>query len=167
METGLECGTSRLRIGGKHTPVKCLTVRHLTRGWAITASTVCGWFREWRAGTTRPTIEDRPFTRRQQSQRRRIKAAIRQLRRSGLVVANESSPARGPVGAASSASMALLRSFGFWRFACYKYAAPLGLGKLIESNPTKSDQIRPKNLQHEAIEANMVAQGRLRRIKPN
>src|SRR6266700_6514 len=53
-----------------------------------------------------------------------------QLRRSDLFVANGSHPAKSPVGAASSASMPLLRSFGVLPFAIYKYAAPLGLGKL-------------------------------------
>src|SRR5713226_5306308 len=55
-------------------------------------------------------------------------AAKRQLR-SGLFVANGSHKAKSPVGAASSASMALLRSFADLPFAIYKYAAPLGLGK--------------------------------------
>src|SRR6266567_7126569 len=53
-----------------------------------------------------------------------------QLRRSDLFVANGSHPAKSPVGAASSASMPLLRSFDVLPFAIYKYAAPLGLGKL-------------------------------------
>jgi hypothetical protein len=52
---------------------------------------------------------------------------LRQLRRSGLVVANGSQPAKSPVGAASSAAMSLLRSFSFWRAGIYKDAAPLGL----------------------------------------
>src|SRR6266568_1469786 len=34
---------------------------------------------------------------------------------------------KSSVGAASSASMSLLWSFGFWRFAIYRDAAPLGL----------------------------------------
>jgi hypothetical protein len=51
--------------------------------------------------------------------------AMRQLRRSGLFVANGSHPAKSPVGATSSASMPLLRSFGFLPFALYKYAAPM------------------------------------------
>jgi len=55
--------------------------------------------------------------------------AMRQLRRSGLFVANRSHPAKSPVGATSSASMPLLRSFGFLPFALYKYAAPMGLKK--------------------------------------
>ncbi len=54
---------------------------------------------------------------------------MRQLRRSGLFVANRSHPAKSPVGATSSASMPLLRSFGFLPFALYKYAAPMGLKK--------------------------------------
>ncbi len=41
--------------------------------------------------------------------------AMRQLRRSGLFVANASHPAKSPVGAAPSASMPLLRSFVFYR----------------------------------------------------
>src|SRR6266568_9388861 len=55
--------------------------------------------------------------------------AMRQLRRSGLFVANGSHPAKSPVGATFSASMPLLRSFGFLPFALYKYAAPMGLKK--------------------------------------
>src|SRR2546428_13649936 len=53
-----------------------------------------------------------------------------QLRWSDLFVANGSHPAKSPVGAASSASMPLLRSFDVLPFAIYKYAAPLGLAKL-------------------------------------
>src|SRR6266568_1873512 len=56
-------------------------------------------------------------------------AAIQQLCRSGLFVADGSRPAESPVGAASSASMPLLRSFVFSPFANYKDAAPMGLGK--------------------------------------
>src|SRR5437899_6035060 len=52
-----------------------------------------------------------------------------QLRRSDLFVADVSRPAKSPVGAASSASMPLLRSFDFLPFATYKYAPPMGLGK--------------------------------------
>ncbi len=55
--------------------------------------------------------------------------AMRQLRRSGLFVANGSHPAKSPVGASRSASMPLLRSFVLLPFATYKYAAPMGLGK--------------------------------------
>jgi hypothetical protein len=55
--------------------------------------------------------------------------AMRQLRRSGLFVANGSHPAKSPVGATFSASRPLLRSFGFLPFALYKYAAPMGLKK--------------------------------------
>src|SRR5438445_4723193 len=51
-----------------------------------------------------------------------------QLRRSDLFVENGSDPGESPVGAASSASMPLLRSFGFLPFAIYKDTAPLGLG---------------------------------------
>ncbi len=47
----------------------------------------------------------------------------------GLVIANEFCPGNNPLGAASSASMSLLRSFGLWRFAIYKDFAPLGLRK--------------------------------------
>src|SRR5207245_8894 len=54
---------------------------------------------------------------------------MRQLRRSGLFVANGSYPAKSPVGAAASASMPLLRSFDFLPFVIYKDGAPLGLGK--------------------------------------
>src|SRR5216683_606865 len=54
---------------------------------------------------------------------------MRQLRRSDLFVANGFHPAKSPVGAAPSASMPLLRSFGFWRFAIYTDAAPLALAK--------------------------------------
>src|SRR6266700_8065104 len=56
--------------------------------------------------------------------------AMRQLRRSGLFVANGSHPAKSPVGATFSASMPLLRSFGFLPFAFYKYIAPMGLKKV-------------------------------------
>src|SRR5437899_1545732 len=56
-------------------------------------------------------------------------AATPELRRSGLFVANGSHLAKRPVGAASSASMPLLRSFRFLPFAIYKYAAPMGPGK--------------------------------------
>ena len=56
-------------------------------------------------------------------------AATPELRRSGLFVANGCHLAKSPVGAASSASMPLLRSFPFLPFAIYKYAAPMGLGK--------------------------------------
>ena len=52
---------------------------------------------------------------------------MRQLRRSGLFVANGSHPAKSPVGATFSASMPLLRSSGFLPFALYKYAVPMGL----------------------------------------
>ena len=55
--------------------------------------------------------------------------AVPQLRRSDLFVADGSHPAKSPVGAASSASMPLLRSFDFLPFAIYNYAAPMGLGK--------------------------------------
>src|SRR6266852_5487619 len=55
--------------------------------------------------------------------------ATPELRRSGLFVANRSHPAKSPVGATFSASMPLLRSFGFLPFALYKYAAPMGLKK--------------------------------------
>ena len=55
--------------------------------------------------------------------------AMSQLRRSDIFVANGSHPAKSPVGAASAASMPLLRSFDVLPFAIYKYAAPLGLGK--------------------------------------
>ena len=57
-------------------------------------------------------------------------AATPELRRSGLFVANGSHPAKSPVGAASSASMPLLRSFRFLPFALYKYGAPMGLKKV-------------------------------------
>ena len=50
-----------------------------------------------------------------------------QLRRSDLFVAEASHPAKSPVGAASSASMPLLRSFDVLPLAIYKYAAPMGL----------------------------------------
>jgi len=52
---------------------------------------------------------------------------LRQLRRSGLSVANGSRTTKSPVGAACSAAIALLRSFGFWRIGIYKYVAPMGL----------------------------------------
>ncbi len=54
---------------------------------------------------------------------------LRQLCRSGLVIANEFCPGKSPVGASSSASMSLLRSFGHWRFGIYRDAAPMGLRK--------------------------------------
>ena len=54
---------------------------------------------------------------------------MRQLRRSGLFVANRSRPAKSPVGATFSASKPLRRSFGFLPFALYKYSAPMGLKK--------------------------------------
>src|SRR5437879_424960 len=53
--------------------------------------------------------------------------AVPQLRRSDLFVADGSHPAKSPVGAASSASMPLLRSFDCLQLAIYKYAAPMGL----------------------------------------
>ena len=66
--------------------------------------------------------------------------ARRQLRRSDLLVADESHPAESPVGAACSASMPLLRSFDFLPLAIYKYTAPTGLGTVtpaIELNGCK------------------------------
>src|SRR5438445_13036233 len=54
-----------------------------------------------------------------------------QLRRSDLFVENGSDPGESPVGAASSASMPLLRGFGILPFAIYKDTAPLGLGKAL------------------------------------
>jgi hypothetical protein len=86
--------------------------------------------------------------------------------------------------------MPLLRSFGFRRFARYKDAAPLGLGKLIKSNPaksnqknqiqpnpTKSNQIQPKKPptwgnkgnrgEHRGSSPLKVDQGGLSLIKPN
>src|SRR5438309_661078 len=54
-------------------------------------------------------------------------AATPELRRSGLFVANGSHPAKSPVGATFSASMALLRSFGFFAVRFYKYFTPTEL----------------------------------------
>ena len=52
---------------------------------------------------------------------------LRQLRRSGLFVANGSNRVQSPIGAAGSALMALLRSFGFFAVRCYKYSTPTEL----------------------------------------
>ena len=57
-----------------------------------------------------------------------------QLLRSDLFVADASHPAQRPVGAASSASMPLLRSFDFLSFAIYKYAAPRGEWRLLKES---------------------------------
>ncbi len=57
-----------------------------------------------------------------------------QLRRSDLFVANGSHLVESPVGAASSASMPLPRSFDFLPFAIYKDTAPLGLGKALSAS---------------------------------
>src|SRR6266581_769788 len=72
---------------------------------------------------------------------------MRQLRRSGLFVAKGSYPAKSPVGATFSASMPLLRSFGFLPFSLYKYAAPMGLKK--DSSPLIQWQCHPGPLPQE------------------
>src|SRR6266567_4936262 len=66
-----------------------------------------------------------------------------QLRRSDLFVADGSRPAKSPVGAAPPAPMPLLRSFDFLPFAIYKYAAPLGLGKVTLGLSSMAASQRP------------------------
>ncbi len=131
--------------------IKFLTVRNLISGWAATARDFHDSFLEWWTGGIdrraikakalqeateatesvsgasfvggtghRPTgVELRDFLVSED-------AAMRQLRRSGLFVANGSQPANRPVGVAPPAPMPLLRSFVFLPFAIYKYAAPQG-----------------------------------------
>jgi hypothetical protein len=71
--------------------------------------------------------------------------------------ANGSQPAKSPVGAASSASMPLLRSFGFLPFAIYKDAAPMGLGKAPLALNSTAVPIRGKGWGGAAIELSGAA----------